>query len=130
MDYTTLFTDDLLSEVFPPSRADDFFEALFGEVEEGAFDISLNFISHDPEADTLHFELQLTERPGKCLVCNLTYGLPTVFTRHPVIDISGAVKKIEESAGGTIQCTDWQLGDTKTVRTDLHTIPLVINITS
>ena len=128
MDYSALFTDEALSEIFPPSRANDFFEALFGDAEEGAFDISLKFVSHDREAGILHFELQLTERPGKCLACNLTYGLPTVFTRHPVINIAGVIKKIEERIGDAVHCTDWQLGHTQTIRTELHTIPLVLNI--
>ncbi len=128
MDCATLFTDQILTEIFPHSRANDFFEALFGDAEEGAFDISLKFVSHNPDADTLHFELQLTERPGKCLACNLTYGLPTVFTRHPVINIAGLIKDIEERIGNGVQCTDWQLGHTQTARTDLHTIPLTLHL--
>jgi hypothetical protein len=126
MDYAALFPDHILAELFPTSRADDFFEALFGDAEEGAFDIVLKFSGFDAGAGKLHFELQLVERPGKCLACNLTYGLPEVFARHPIIDIKGVVKEIGHLLDGTAAISDWQLGDTRTVTNSQHMVPLTI----
>ena len=128
-DYTMLFSDEILAEIFPPARADAFFEALFGDADEGAFDIALKFAKHDQDNSRLHFELHLTERPGKCLACNLTYGMPAVFARHPVIDINGVVKEIERVIDGPARCGDWQLGHTRTESNDLHIIPLAIDLT-
>lgn len=124
-----LFSDEILAEIFPPSRADSFFEALFGDADEGAFDIDLKFAQYDQDNSRLHFELHLTERPGKCLACNLTYGMPAVFARHPIIDIKGVVKKIEHHIGGPAKCGNWQLGRTMTVSSNLHIIPLAIDLT-
>ena len=78
-----LFTDETLKMIFPAQRADQFFEALYGDVEEGAYDISLKFKDHDPARKNLIFLIELIERKGKCLVCNLTYGLPEVFSTAP-----------------------------------------------
>ena len=127
-DYTMLYSDEILSEIFPPARADAFFEALLGDADEGAFDITLKFAQHDQDNSRMHFELHLTERPGKCLACNLTYGMPAVFARHPIININGVVKKIERAIGGPAKCGDWQLGHTRTVSNSLHVIPLIITL--
>ncbi len=59
-----------------------------------------------PESGRLHFDLQLKERPGKCLACNVTYGLPQVFTRHPVIDLKGVVREIETLLNGSAKCVE------------------------
>lgn len=126
--FDDIFTSDTLKKLLPPVRADQFFEALYGEADEGAFDIGLAFIGHDKNRMTLNFELKLTERPGKCLACNLTYGLPEVFTRHPVINIKGMVQEIEGILAGTSKCTDWALGHTRTMARDLHTIPLTVSL--
>ena len=83
--FEQLFTQRALRELFPRDRADLFFEGLYGDSSEGAYDINLVFKGQD--RDTLEFEFQLEQRPGKCLACNLTYGLPEVFSRHPMIDI-------------------------------------------
>ena len=85
--YIDVFTDDKLQVIFPKDRADAFFDALFGDAEEGSYDIGLGYAGGT--ADALNFELRLTQRPGKCLACNLTYGLPQVFSRHPVINVQG-----------------------------------------
>ncbi|MBU4504034.1 MAG: pancreas/duodenum homeobox protein 1, partial [Proteobacteria bacterium] len=69
-----IFTYDVLKKLFPEERADMFFDALLGDVNEGAYDISLAFNGHND--GELQFELQLRPRPGRCLACNLTYGLP------------------------------------------------------
>jgi hypothetical protein len=128
-DYYMLFSDEILAEIFPPTRADEFFEALFGDADEGAFDITLKFAEHDQDNSRLHFELHLTERPDKCLACNLTFGMPDVFARHPIIDMNGVVKDIERVIGGPVKCGDWQLGHTRTVSNSLHVIPLAIDLT-
>jgi hypothetical protein len=121
-----LFTTEILNDLLPSDRADAFFEALYGDIDEGAYDISLSFSSYNAEKNILNFELQLAERPGKCLACNLTYGLPEVFSRHPLINIKGMVEKIESMLNGQIKCLDWQLGSTQTTEANLHTIPLTI----
>jgi hypothetical protein len=121
-----IFTDDVLRELFPARRADDFFEALFGDAGEGAYDISLVFTGYNEQANTLHFNLNLHERPGCCLACNLTYGLPEVFSRHPVINISGLVADIEKKLDGRARCVDWKLGTTVQQAKSLHSIPLNI----
>ena len=123
-----IFTSETLKKLLPSDRADQFFEALYGEANEGAFDIALLFTGLDKDRNTLNFELKLTERPGKCLACNLTYGLPEVFSRHPVINIKGMVTEIEGILAGTARCTDWALGHTRTRARDMHTIPLTVRL--
>jgi len=123
-----IFNEDTLAELFPASRSNDFFEALFGDASEGAYDIRLRFDGYDPDANTLRFYLDLHERPGCCLACNLTYGLPEVFSRHPVINIKGLVKDIEERLDGQATCADWQLGTTIQQSRSLHSIPLTIQL--
>ncbi len=123
-----IFNEDTLAELFPASRSNDFFEALFGDASEGAYDIQLRFDGYDPDANTLRFYLDLHERPGCCLACNLTYGLPEVFSRHPVINIKGLVKDIEERLDGQATCADWQLGTTIQQSRSLHSIPLTIQL--
>ncbi len=123
-----IFTEDVLKELFPPQRADDFFEALFGDAGEGAYDIALSFAGYNGQNKTLNFNLNLHERPGCCLVCNLTYGLPEVFSRHPVINISGLVAEIDEKLNGFGRCADWKLGTTVQQEKSLHSIPLSISL--
>ena len=77
-----ILSQDRCEQLFPHDLADRFFEALYGDTEEGAYDIRLKFKGQ--KQDRLEFEFQLKQRPGKCLACNLTYGLPNVFSRHPV----------------------------------------------
>jgi hypothetical protein len=125
-DESSIFTDNLLQELFPKDRADGFFDAIFGDVREGAYDIDLAFREMRP--DTLVFEMRLSRRPGKCLACNLTYGLPEVFVRHPIIDISGLVAAIEERLGGKTRCVSWRLEHTREIDRDLHVIPLIITL--
>ena len=122
----SLFTNDILNNLLPPDRADDFFDALYGDVDEGAYDIKLQFSNYVAEKNILTFELHLTERPGKCLACNLTYGLPEVFSRHPLINIQGMIEKIEVMLDGEAKCLDWKLGPTQAESDNLHTIPLTI----
>ena len=42
-----LFPPDTLRKLFPEDRSDQFFEALYGDVEEGAYDISLAYLQPD-----------------------------------------------------------------------------------
>ncbi len=123
-DASGIFTEQKLQELFPPTRADEFFEALFGDASEGAYDITLHFAGQ--QGDALHFELHLGQRPGKCLACNLTYGLPEVFQRHPIIDIAGLAKNIAAAVGRPL--SDWQLGRTVEVSRELHKIPLTVTL--
>ena len=121
-----IFTDDVLQELFPPQRTADFFEALFGDASEGAYDIALSF--KGAEANTLQFSLDLHERPGRCLACNLTSGLPEVFSRHKVINIDGLVADVEKKLDNGTKCGEWQLGRTQQVSRGLHCIPLQITL--
>ncbi len=118
-----IFTRDYLDSLLPPETSDRFFEALYGDVSDGAYDIKLEFIS--ARKDRIILAFNLIKRPGKCLVCSLTYGLPKVFSRHPLINIEGMVKKIREKG---IKVKDWLLGDTEENSSSLHVIPLFLNL--
>lgn len=124
--YAALFSQDQLDELFPADRADRFFEALLGDADEGAYDIRLSFKAF--EANRLQFELQLHQRPRKCLACNLTYGLPNVFARHPIINIQGVVDAIGRLMDGHGRCTGWKLGNTQEISRKLHVVPLMIDV--
>lgn len=127
-DWKQMFSRTTLRQLFPPQRTDAFFDALFGDASEGAFDIELSFDGYDRSAKTLRFLLNLRQRPGRCLACNLTYGLPEVFARHPVIDLKGLVGDIEARLGGEMVCGDWRLGRTVQQDRSLHSIPLEIEV--
>jgi hypothetical protein len=123
--FTSLFTPDKLAAMFPPDRADAFFEALLGDRAEGAYDIALQYTgARDGE---LHFAFELKERPGKCLSCSLTYGLPHVFSRHPIIDIPSVVKEIDQMLNGQGRCGTWRVESTREASRQLHVIPLIID---
>jgi len=113
-----------LTHLFPPERTDAFFEALFGDPDEGAYDISLVF--HGNTDHTLEFAYRLTARPGRCLACHLTSGLPAVFRRHPVIDLPGTITAIGNRLGPGLHMTDWQLGETRELGETAHEIPFRI----
>ncbi|BBO80022.1 pancreas/duodenum homeobox protein 1 [Desulfosarcina ovata] len=124
--YAKLFPQHVLDEIFSPQRADRFFEALFGDVNEGAYDIRLAY--RRESEDRIEFEFQLIQRPGRCLACNLTHGLPNVFMRHPVIDINGVVAQIGSRMTNGMRCGKWQLGRTREVSTQVHVMPLQISL--
>lgn len=124
--YTEMFTPEVLDRVFPTDRADRFFEALFGDAEEGAYDIKLAF-SEFKDA-RLNFQFELIRRPGKCLVCNLTYGLPKVFSRHPIVNVKGVISEIDKMLPDHLTCKEWKLGDTQEISGDLHIVPLQITL--
>lgn len=124
--YDQVFAPDVLLKLFPPERADEFFEALFGEASEGAYDIDLKYKGHNQ--DRLNFEFHLEKRPGRCLTCSLTYGLPQVFSRHPVINVASLVQEIAQILDVQASCLNWKLGRTQEVSSELHTIPLTISL--
>jgi len=119
-----LFPETALSQLFPAERADAFFEALYGDAAEGAYDIKLSF--QGLKKDALEFRFDLHRRPGKCLACNLTYGLPQLFLRHPIIDIEGLVRDIEKRLADKATCSRWELGETREISSELHVVPLTV----
>ncbi|MDM8539135.1 pancreas/duodenum homeobox protein 1 [Desulfobacterales bacterium HSG17] len=122
-----IFTNENLNMLFPADRADDFFDALFGDASEGAYNIGLVYKSHTQ--NELSLEFHLTQRPGKCLACNLTYGLPQVFSRHPIINIKGLLNQIDKFlVDFKIKCSTWKLGSTKEISRQLHIVPLIISM--
>ncbi len=121
-----VLTPENLATIFPKERTNDFFEALFGDAAEGAYDIELAY--RECDGSTLIMELLLHERPNCCLACNLTQGLPQVFSRHPVINITGVVRELDALLGDTYTCGDWSLGYTEQHTSSLHAIPIKIAI--
>jgi hypothetical protein len=126
VEFDEIFSKDVLTEIFPIDKADQFFELLYGDADEGAYDIDLSYNGF--HSGQLEFMFNLRRRPGKCLACNLTYGLPKVFSRHPTVDIEGLVQKFKQSMKETIEITHWQLGETREISRDLHIIPLKVFI--
>ncbi|GAB6178191.1 hypothetical protein JCM16814_30820 [Desulfobaculum senezii] len=125
-EYTTVFNEERLRAIFPPEKTDAFFEALFGDSSEGAYDIRLHFCGeHNGIFD---FEFQLAQRPGRCLACNLTYGLPQVFSRHPVINAAQVAQDIAEAAGHSPEAAEWTIGSTREISPGLHAVPLTITL--
>jgi hypothetical protein len=119
-----LFDENSLNRIFPGSISDRFFDALFGDSEEGAYDIRLAF--NRQEGNKLEFHFELARRPDKCLRCSLTYGLPDVFLRHPVINLKGLAGELEKILDGKGKIDHWKIGKTIEVDADLHIIPLTL----
>lgn len=124
--FKALLTPEKLAKIFPRERSNDFFDALFGDASEGAYDIELAY--RDVKGDTLTMDLRLHERPNRCLACNLTQGLPQVFSRHPVINIKGVVRELQSLLGDSINLGEWSLGYTEQQKRSLHVIPLKIKV--
>lgn len=125
-DFRNVLDKETLLKVFPAERANDFFDALFGDASEGSYDIALGF--NDATESELTLELILTERPGCCLACNLTYGLPQVFSRHPIININGVVQDVDNLLGDSWNCGEWQLAATQQRSSSEHIIPLKVSL--
>ena len=121
-----VLTKEKLEKIFPKERADDFFEALFGDAGEGSYDIELAY--RETTGSTLVMDLLLHERPNCCLACNLTQGLPQVFSRHPVINVNGVVSEIDSLLGDSYTCKSWSLGYTEQYSQSLHVIPIKIEL--
>ena len=123
----TVFADSkTLTELFPESRTNEFFEALFGDADEGAYDIRLRYGGFDAANKRLTFFLDLHQRPGKCLACNLTSGLPAVFEKHPIINIKGLAEQAASLAEA--RCTDWRLDRTRQEERERYCIPLILTL--
>lgn len=125
-EFAPLFSAATCAELMPADTADQFFEALFGDAEEGSFDLELKYRRSDGAA--LYFDILLHERPGHCLACNLTYGLPEVFSRHPLININSITEKVNDIIGDLGETGGWRLGATTQQNQSLHSIPLVIEL--
>lgn len=121
-----LFTADTLQKLFPKERSDEFFDALFGDASEGSYDIELAYAGISGKELTM--ELKLHERPGCCLACNLTQGLPQVFSRHPIINVNGVVNEVDALLGDEANCQEWTLGHTEQRQKELHIIPIKITL--
>ena len=126
--FETVFSKEQLDVLFPAQRTHQFFDALLGDPEEGAYDIRLRYAGFEDRQ--LLFFLELHQRPGKCLACNLTYGLPKVFSRHPVINIEGIVQQIDGLLDGPARCKAWHLGATREINRQKHVVPLIIDLDS
>lgn len=124
--FQRLFSRKVLDTIFPADRADRFFEALLGDASEGAYDIQLNYVGASP--NQIEFEFRLDQRPGRCLACHLTFGLPEVFARHPIIDVAGVVRRIDSIISDGNRCTDWRIGRTREVSQQRHVLPLAIDL--
>lgn len=122
-----IFTQEWTLAQFPPERTDAFFDALFGEAEEGAYSIALRYAKSAGQVHEFAFDLH--KRPGKCLVCSLTYGLPQVFTRHPLVNVKGIAANVAAALGHDPARVQWELLPTQENSEALHTIPLVITLT-
>ena len=117
-----VITSEFLDGLFPAEKTEAFFDALFGGAEEGAYDIVLRPRTESDDSVTLAFELH--QRPGKCLVCSLTYGLSGVFKRHPIINAEGLAKAVAEKMGWSGYA--WEIGSTHEESSALHWIPFRI----
>jgi hypothetical protein len=126
--FREVFTEEALAELFPTGRANEFFEALYGDIEEGVYDIALIYEGFSTENFALQFLLNLSERPGKCLACHLTYGLPEVFSRHPIINVAGVVEGIDNLLANQAKCGNWHLEATRTISSKVYAVPLIIEI--
>jgi hypothetical protein len=124
--FRKILNQEKLREIFPAKKTNEFFDALFGDASEGSYDIELAYGSATDEF--LELQLLLRERPNCCLACNLTQGLPQVFSRHPVINIEGLVRTIDTLLGDSYRCKSWSLGYTQQQSRSLHIIPLKIAI--
>lgn len=113
-------TAEFFDKIFPLSKSDDFFDALYGDKNEGAYDITIRL--NNVTSNIIELQFNLNQRPGKCLVCSLTYGLPEVFKRHPVINIKGLIKEIENILP-EIKIENYEIGRTQEKSEDLHIIP-------
>ncbi len=123
-----VITDEFLKELFPPERADEFFEALYGGAETGAFDIELRYRDFNDSQGLLFLDFILTERPGKCMACSLTRGLPPVFERHPIINIKNIVEQIHQKLSPQWSVKDWTLGSTTVINSNTNCIPLMLRL--
>ncbi len=113
--------------LLPSEKVEEFFEAFyFGE--EPAYHLELDLRDWDLEKGVLTLELRLIARPGKCLACNLTSGLPDVFRRHPILNLAGVAENAVRLLGDGYALQAWELGWTEQVNADLHVVPFIIRV--
>lgn len=112
-----------LDKIFPASKTDEFFEAIYGGAEEGAYDIVLTAHEIGPDQADMAFELR--RREGQCLKCNLTYGLPEVFKRHPVLNLDGIAKDLSQILGWETK-PSWEVHPVQEIDDNLHIIPFTV----
>ncbi len=104
-----------------------FFEAFyFGE--EPAYHLQLGW--GESTGELVRLELQLHARPGKCLACNLTWGLPQVLEKHPLLNLNKTVQDVEKLLPKGYKVKKWYLGHTEERSPELHVIPLIIELSS
>lgn len=125
-DVITLFSQEWADGIFPAEKTNDFFDALYGDCEDGAYDIKFRFV--EQQGNTYRFNFELHQRPGQCLACNLTYGLPQVFARHPVINLKGLVEEIAAKLGADPAVTNWTFSQTEEISKKLHLVPLIVTV--
>ncbi len=124
-DKAHILTQEMLDNLLPLERSDAFFEALYGDADDGAYDIKLSLREVTDVHVVLAFELH--QRPEKCLVCSLTYGLPQVFQRHPLINTAGMAQEIATALGWDSAAIKWELGRTEEHGAALHSIAFTIS---
>ncbi len=122
---SSTLNQEFLDTLLPAERSNEFFDAMYGDAEEGAYDIKLALRSVDDQCVKLAFELH--QRPEKCLVCSLTYGLPQVFQRHPLINTASMAKEIAKALGWDPESISFELGRTEEHGQALHYIPFIIS---
>jgi hypothetical protein len=98
---------------------------MLGDASEGAYNIRLIF--QGVKSNVLQFAFELTQRPEKCLVCSLTYGLPQVFKKHRVIDTDNIVNQIKANIGN-VNVLSWELQPTQPIDQNKHLVPLDITL--
>lgn len=118
----SIYTVEWCRSVFPPERTNEFFEALFGDADDGAYDIELAFVRRDSEK--LEFNFNLLQRGSQCLACNLTHGLPKVFERHPIINSAGLAQAAAAACGRILK--EWKIGPTREESKALHRVPFYV----
>ncbi len=119
-----VISQDVLDTIFPSTVTNNFFEAIFGDAEDGAYDIRL--VLSEAKETELSLAFELHQRVGKCLSCQLTYGLPHVFERHPIINLTGVSKQIAQKIGWNPDEITVTLGRTEEQSRELHHIPFII----
>lgn len=125
-----LITQEKVTALFPEGKDNEFFDAFYGGAEDGAFDIRFFFEGYDHKKSELFFEFRLIERPGKCMRCNLTYGLPEVFERSPIINLKGIINGIGGMLNPYYEIVSFSLGRTTPKSPKINVIPLSIKITN
>jgi len=126
-DLKEIFNEKVLKQLLPPERIEAFFEAFyFGE--EPAYHLQLGW--GESTEGLVRLELQLHARPGKCLACNLTWGLPQVLEKHPLLNLDKTVQDFEKLLPQGHKVKKWYLGHTEERSPELHVIPLLIELTS